>query len=216
MATPRQSPTPASCSGKKRLLERPVDLDSFFSSGLLSKTRFLLMSCTEEGKTLKSVSACHFARDQQQVGEVQSVNRQRNGTFLLEGGSDAQIAKIQSLKRIARLQVKVEVHPTFTSKTCHKVSQKLSREVPEKCHKSVTKMSKVSESVSMCHKVSQRVAEKSQIVRAESATISCGRRFSKSVRNVTKVSQKCHTASQSVTNCNKMSQKCHRTYLRSH
>ena len=72
------------------------------------------MSCIEEGKTLKNVSACHFARDlQQQIGEVQSVNRQRNGTLLLEGRSDAQITKIQSLKCIASLQVKVEVHPTL-------------------------------------------------------------------------------------------------------
>ena len=115
MATLRQSPTPASSSGKKRrLVERPVDLDCFFSSGLPSKPRFLLMSCIEEGKTLKNVSACRFARDlQQQIGEVQSVNRQRNGTLLLEGRSDAQIAKIQSLKCIAGLQVKVEVHPTL-------------------------------------------------------------------------------------------------------
>ena len=53
------------------------------------------MSCTEEGKTLKSVSACRFARNlQQQIGEVQSVNRQRNGTLLFEVRSDAQIAKI--------------------------------------------------------------------------------------------------------------------------
>ena len=72
------------------------------------------MSCTKEGKTLKSVSACHFARDlQQQIGEVQSVNRQRNGTLLLQGCSDSQIAKIMSLKCIAGLQVKVEVHPTL-------------------------------------------------------------------------------------------------------
>ena len=94
MATLRKSPTFSSSSGKKkRLVERPVDLDSFFSLGLPSKSRFL-MSCTEEGKTLKSVSACHFDRDlQQQNGEVQSVNQQRNGTLLL-GRSDAQIVKI--------------------------------------------------------------------------------------------------------------------------
>ena len=106
MATPCQSPIPSSSSGKKRILvERPVDLDSFFSSGLPSKPRFLLMSFTEEGITLKGVSACRFSRDlQQQIGEIQSVIRQRNGTLLLEGRSDAQIAKIQSLKCIAGLR----------------------------------------------------------------------------------------------------------------
>ena len=115
MATPRQPPIPSSSSGKKRrLVERPIDLESFFCSSLSSKPRFLLMSCTEEGKTLKRVSACRFARNlQQQIGEVQSVNRLRNGTLLLEGRSDAQISKIQSLKCIAGLQVKVEVHPTL-------------------------------------------------------------------------------------------------------
>ena len=62
------------------------------------------MPCTEEEKTLKSVSACRFARDlQQQIEEVQSVNRQRNGTLLLEGRSDVQIAKIMSLMCIASL-----------------------------------------------------------------------------------------------------------------
>ena len=120
MSTLRQTPTPSSSSGKKRrLVERPVNLDNFFSLGLPSKQRFLLMSCTEEGKTLKSVSACHFSRDiQQQIGEVQFVNRQRNGTLLLEGRSDAQIAKIQSLKCIAGLQVKVEVHPILNLCKC--------------------------------------------------------------------------------------------------
>ena len=63
---------------------------------------------------MKSIHACCFARDlQQQIGEVQSVNQQRNATLLLEGRSDAQIAKIQSLKCIAGPQVKVEVHPTL-------------------------------------------------------------------------------------------------------
>ena len=59
---------------------------------------------------MKIVSACHL---QQQIGEVQSVNRQTNGTLLLEGRSDAQIAKIMSLKFIAGLQVKAEVHPSL-------------------------------------------------------------------------------------------------------
>ena len=115
MATPCHSPTTSSSSGRKRrLVERPDDLDSFFSLDLPSKPRFLLMSCTEEGKTLKSVSACRFARNlQQQIGEVQSVNRQRNGTLLLEGRSDSQIAKIMSLNCIAGLQVNMEVHPTL-------------------------------------------------------------------------------------------------------
>ena len=74
MATPNQTPIPSSSSGNnRRLVERPVDLVRFFISGLPSKPRFLLMSCTEEGKTLKSVSACRFARDlQQHIGEVQS------------------------------------------------------------------------------------------------------------------------------------------------
>ena len=70
------------------------------------------MSCTKEGKTIKSVSACPFTRDlQQQIGEVQSVNRY--GNLLLEGCYDSQIAKIMLLICIAGLQVKVEVHPTL-------------------------------------------------------------------------------------------------------
>ena len=114
MTTPHQTPIPSSSSGKKRgLVEIPVDLDSFFCLGLPKKHRFLPMSCIEEGKTLKSVSACRFARDlQQQIGDVQSVNRQRNG-ILLDGRTDAQIAKIISLNCIAGLQVKVEVHSSL-------------------------------------------------------------------------------------------------------
>ena len=115
MATSRQTPTPSCSSRKKRrLVERPVDLDSFFSSGLPGKLRFLILSSTEEGKTLKCVSACRFAHNlQQQIGEVQSVTRQRNGTLLLEVRTDVQIAKVISLKCIACLQVKVENHPTL-------------------------------------------------------------------------------------------------------
>ena len=76
-----------------------------------SKLRFLLNSCIEEYKTLKSGSACRFARDlQQQIGDVQSVNRQKNGTLLIEGQTNAQITKIRSFKSIAGLQVNVEVH----------------------------------------------------------------------------------------------------------
>ena len=77
MATLHQTPTPSCSSRKKRsLVERPVDLDRLFCSGLPIKTRFLLLSCTEEGKTLKSISACCFACDlQQHIVDVQSVNQ---------------------------------------------------------------------------------------------------------------------------------------------
>ena len=78
------------------------------------------MSYIRKGKTLKSVSACHFAHDlQKQIGEVQSVTRQRIGTLLLEVQTDVQIAKIRSLKYIVGLEVKVEVHPTLN--LCRKV-----------------------------------------------------------------------------------------------
>ena len=115
MATPLQTPIPSSFSGKKRqFVERPIDLNSFFSSGFSNKPIFLLMSCTEEDKTLKSVSTHHFACNlQQQISEVQLVNRQREGSLLLEGRTDKQINKIVSLKCIAGHQVKVEVHPTL-------------------------------------------------------------------------------------------------------
>ena len=114
MATLCQIPTPFSSSGKKHILivKRPIDLESFFSSGLPGKLRFLLMSVTKEG-TFKSISAYHFAHNlQQQIAEIQFLNRQRNGILLLEGRKDAQIAKIMPLKCMAGLQVKVDVHPT--------------------------------------------------------------------------------------------------------
>ena len=69
------NPTPHSSSGSKRrlVLEKPLVLVSFFSSVLPSKPRFLLMSCTEDGKTLKNFSACRFAHDfQQHIGEIES------------------------------------------------------------------------------------------------------------------------------------------------
>ena len=76
MATLCQITNPSSSSRKtRRLVERPVDLGQFLSSVLPSKPRFLLMSFSEEGKTLKSVSAWHFASDlQKQIDEFQSEN----------------------------------------------------------------------------------------------------------------------------------------------
>ncbi len=76
--------------------------------------RFLLMSCAEEGKTFKTISAVRLARAiEEAYGKLQAVVRQRNGTILFEARTDEQIGKIKNTKQIAGLQVVVTVHPTL-------------------------------------------------------------------------------------------------------
>ncbi len=64
------------------------------------------MSCPEEYKTFKSVSAVRLAREiEQSFGQLEAVVRQRNGTILFETRTDEQIDKIANTKHIAGLQV---------------------------------------------------------------------------------------------------------------
>ena len=107
---------PPSSARKRRCAERTIDLNSFFSreEDRPKMPRFLLMSCAEEGKTFKTVSAVRLARAiEEAYGKLQAVVRQRNGTILFEARTDEQIGKIKNTKQIAGLQVVVTVHPTL-------------------------------------------------------------------------------------------------------
>ncbi len=110
------SPFPPPSSTRKRCAERTIDLNSFFSreEDRPKMPRFLLMSCAEEGKTFKTVSAVRLARAiDEAYGKLQAVVRQRNGTILFEARTDEQIGKIKNTTQIAGLQVVVTVHPTL-------------------------------------------------------------------------------------------------------
>jgi hypothetical protein len=89
-----------SSSRKRRLVEQTIDLQSFICNEVQgpTKPRFLLMTATEEGKTLKCVSACRLARSIGAVaGTLQVVTLQRSGSILLEARTDQQIVKLLSL-----------------------------------------------------------------------------------------------------------------------
>ncbi len=87
---------PPSSARKRRCAERTIDLNSFFSREERSTqdASFPLMSCAEEGKTFKTVSAVRLARAiEEAYGKLQAVVRQRNGTILFEARTDEQIGK---------------------------------------------------------------------------------------------------------------------------
>ncbi len=94
---------PPSYARKRRCAERTIDLNSFFSreEDRPKMPRFLLMSCAEEGKTFKTVSAVRLARaTEEDYGKLQAVVRQRNGTILLEARTDEQIGKFKIQSRL--------------------------------------------------------------------------------------------------------------------
>jgi hypothetical protein len=105
-----------SSSRKRRLVGQTIYLKSFFCNEAqrLTKPWFLLMAAPEEGKTLKSVSACRLVRSIDAVaGTLQTVTRQRNGSILLEARTDQQIDKLSSQTTVEGLQVQVVTHPTL-------------------------------------------------------------------------------------------------------
>jgi hypothetical protein len=72
-------------------------LKSFFFNAAQKPTKpwLLLMPMTEEGKILKSVSACRLMRSiDTVVRTLQMVTLQRNGSILLEERTDQQIEQL--------------------------------------------------------------------------------------------------------------------------
>jgi hypothetical protein len=68
-----------------------------------------------EGKTLKSVSACHLARSIDAVaGTLQMVTHHRDGSILLEARTDQEIEKLFSLTAIEGLRVQVVTYPALS------------------------------------------------------------------------------------------------------
>ena len=82
---------------KKQRVEKSVNLQSFFlkNSDCPTHHQYLVFACSEEGKIMKNVSACHRSKSiENQCECLQSVTRQCKDTILPETSSDKQIESL--------------------------------------------------------------------------------------------------------------------------